>query len=105
MDGAESAHRQPDDVSLVDPEPVQHRDRVVGGDGLRIGVEALRHVGRRIAAGRIGDAAVAPAEILQLRLPGRVVAAEFVDEQDRGAFARFLDVELDAVLGGDLHGW
>ena len=42
----------------------------------------FRHVGRRIAALAVGDAAVRPGEMPHLRLPGAVVAGIFMDEDD-----------------------
>ncbi|MEY9668754.1 hypothetical protein ABIE80_007462 [Bradyrhizobium diazoefficiens] len=44
---------------------------------------------------------MAPAEIAQLRLPAFVIAAEFMDEEDRRARARLFHMELHTVFGGD----
>src|SRR5262249_7306923 len=66
---------------------------------LRVLVDRLRHVGRRIAARIVGDAAVGPAEIAQLRLPRADVAGELVHEHDRNAGADLLVIELHSVVG------
>src|SRR5580765_2340031 len=68
----------------------------------RIALEILRHVGRRVAARVVGDAAVAPREVTHLGLPTAVVAAELVNEHDRHASAGLLVVKLDAVVRGEL---
>jgi hypothetical protein len=101
MHGAKAPHREPDDVGLVDPEPVEHGNGIGGGQRLRIGVDARGHIRRRIAARGIGDAAMAAAEIANLRFPARVVAAEFMDEEDRRACTGLFHIELHAVAGGD----
>jgi hypothetical protein len=79
---AEPAHGEPDDVGTIDPGGVQHGDRVGDGPRLGVGLEVARNVGRRIAAGGVGDAPVAPAEGAELRLPAAMVAGELVDEQE-----------------------
>src|SRR6266446_6522360 len=100
MHGAEAAHRKPHYMRLVDVQRVEHGNGIVGSDGLRMGVDAVRHVRRRIAACGIGDASVTAAEKAQLRLPACVIAAEFMNEKDRRALARLLHMELHAILGG-----
>ncbi|MHC2734447.1 hypothetical protein ACVMFA_000208 [Bradyrhizobium liaoningense] len=88
-------------MRLLDLECVEHRDRIVSSNRLRIGFQAVRHVRRRIAARGVADAAMAPAEITQLRLPALVIAAELVDEEDRRSLARFLHVQLHAIFRCD----
>ena len=61
----------------------EHSDRV--GDRPLLGVR-LRvggHVRRRVAAGRVGDAAIGRREEPHLRLPAPVVTGELMDEQQR----------------------
>lgn len=87
-------------MRLLDPELVEDREDVGHRYPLRIGLDVLRHVGRRIAAGGEGDAAVAPREEIHLRLPRQMVAAEFVDEHDRRPFAILLEIEADTVARG-----
>src|SRR6185295_1886812 len=91
-----------DHVSLVDPERIEHGTDIVARARLRISLEVLRHVGRRIAARVVGDAAVASREVTQLGLPAAVVAAELMNEHDRRAGAGLLVVKLDAVVGSEL---
>ena len=105
MDGGEAAHRQADDVGLVDLERVEHGADVVAGARLRVLRDVVRHVGGRIAARVVGDAAVAPAEMAKLRLPGAHVACKFVHEQDRRAGSDLVVIKLHAVVGGEMgHG-
>ena len=93
------AHRQPDEMRLGDFQVIEHRERV--GVEMLVGVDFLRcgHVGRRVTARGIGDAAVAAREIAHLRLPIGVVGGEFVQEDDRRAGACFLEIEPDIVAG------
>ena len=99
MQRGEAAHRQADDVRLVDLERVEHRADVVACALLRIALAVLGHVGWRIAARVIGDAAIALAEIPHLQFVRAPVAGEFVDEDDRDAAADFLVKQLNPVVG------
>src|SRR6476646_10531274 len=85
----------------LDPEPVEHGPDVVAGTVLRIARDVLRDVRGWIAPGVIGDAAVGPREVTELRLVAPGVARPFVDEHDRRARAHVLDVKADAVVSGD----
>ena len=89
-------------MRLVDLEMIEHRERI--GVEMLVGVDvgAPRHVGRRIAARRIGDAAVAAREIAHLRLPIGVVGREFVQEEDRRSAPRLLEIEANIILGGGI---
>ena len=87
-----SAHRKPDDMRLVDLELVEHVYRVIDRAPLRIFLDRIRNLRWRIAARIVGDAAVAAGEIADLKLPGAIVAGEFMDEQDRPAGAAVLVV-------------
>ena len=105
MQRRESAHGQADDMGLVDLQAVEHGADVVAGARLGIAIDALRHVGRRKAAGIVGDAAIAPPEVPELGFPRSAVACEFMHEHDRDAGADLLVEELHAVVGGDVgHG-
>ena len=79
------AHRQPDEMRLCDSEMIEHRERV--GIEVLVGVDfgGGRHVGWRVAARGIGDAAVAAREVTHLRLPIGVVGRELMQEDDRGS--------------------
>ena len=93
------------EVGGVDAETVQHRADVVAGPVLPVSLMAVGHVGGRIAAGAIGDAAVAATEMPHLRLPRPPVSGVLVDENDRRALADFLEVQLHPVIGRDVrHG-
>ncbi len=85
------------------PQRIEHAADVVARARLRVALDILGHVGGRIAARVVGDAAVAAREVAQLRLPAAVVAGELVHEHDRRAAAGLLVVELDAVVGGKLR--
>ena len=105
MQGREPAHRQADDVRLVDLQAVEHAADVVAGARLGIAGRVLRHLGGRPASRIEGDATVAPREIAHLRLPAAIVACELVHEDDRRAAAGLLVIELDAVVGGKVGHW
>ena len=63
------AHRVADHVRLVDLERVHQRQHVVARDVLAVARRLFRHVGGRIAALAVGDAAMRAREIAHLRLP------------------------------------
>jgi hypothetical protein len=96
----EAAHRQPDDVRLVDLQVIENGQDVVGCADLAVARGLLRHIRRRVAARAPGDAAMALAEMAHLHLPRAVVGGELVDEDDGRARAGLLVVELHAVVGG-----
>ena len=77
------AHRKADEMRFLDFEMIEHGERI--GVEMLVGVDLgrRRHVGGRIAARRIGDAAVAAGEVAHLRLPIGVVGRELVQEDDR----------------------
>ena len=85
MDGREPAHAQAHDVGALDTEMVEDGDGVRHRAVLAVSIRVFRHVGRRIAAGVVGDAAVAPREMAELRLPAQAVARELVNEEHRMA--------------------
>ena len=90
---------RPTTCARCDAERVEHAADVVARARLRVALEVLGHVGGRIAARVVGDAAVAAREVAHLRLPAAVVAGELVHEDDRRAAAGLLVVQLDAVVG------
>jgi hypothetical protein len=69
MQCREPAHRQADDVGLVDRQSIEHGPDIVARAILRIALDVVRHVGRGIAPRIVRDGAVAPPEIAQLRFP------------------------------------
>ena len=52
----ECAHRQTDDMGLLDPRRIHHVDDVVGSSRLRVLLYVVGNVRRRITPRRIGDA-------------------------------------------------
>ncbi len=99
MQGRKPAHRDADDMRLVDLERVEHGADVVPGAVLRIARRVLRHVRGRIAARVVGDAAIAPPEIAHLAFVAAIVVGEFVDEDDRRPRPGLLVIEAHAVIG------
>ena len=89
------AHRQADEMRFGDAEVIEHGERV--GIEMLVGVDGGvgRHVGWRIAARRIGDAAVAAREVAHLRLPVGVVGRELVQEDDRRPASRLFIVQTN----------
>ena len=90
-------------MRLVDLQRIHDGDDVVAEHILGVLVGILRHVGRRVAALAVGDAAVRAGKVPHLRLPGAVVGRVFVHEYNRRAAAGFLDVEFGAVGCGDVR--
>ena len=89
----------------VDLEMIEHRDCVAHDMLKAVDVARHRHVGRRIAARGIGDAAVALAEFTQLRFPTAVIATEFMHEQDRRPLPHLLVMQPYFVgRDGERHG-
>ena len=97
MEGREAAHAQAHHMGALDVQVVEDGDRIRHRMGLAVGVCVLRHVRGGIAAGVVGDAAVAPREVAELRLPTQIIAGEFVDEEHRMAGPGLLVVELGPV--------
>ncbi len=100
-----ASHGDADDMRLVEAERVEHGADIVARARLRIALQPRRHVRGRVSPRVVGDGAVAPREIAQLRLVAAVIAGEFMDADDCGAGARLFVVEPDAVVGGEMwHG-
>ncbi len=97
VERGEATHRDSDNVSAGQAEAVEDRENVVARAILRIARWIRGNVGRRIAAGIIGDASIAPAEMAHLGLVAAIVAGELVHEHDRQARAGLFVVELDAI--------
>ena len=99
VEGAEAAHREADDVGLCDPQVIEDGDGIGDGAGLRVRGLVAGHIGGRVAAGVVGDAAIAPAEGADLGLPAAIVAGELMDEEQRRPRAGLFVVELHAIVG------
>ena len=103
MKRGEPAHGKADHMGAVQLQMIEHGCDVVGRAVLRILPHILRHVRRRIAAGVVGDGAVALAEMPQLRFPAPEVAGEFVHEDDGHAGACLLVIEFHPVIGSGVR--
>src|SRR5580704_346312 len=99
MQRRKTAHRQTDDVSLVDLEVIEDVDGVIDRAPLRVHRDGVRNVGRRIAARIVCDAAIATAKIAHLHFPRAVVAGKLMDEEDRAAGAGIFVIESHAIVG------
>jgi len=97
MRGREGALRQADDMRLGDPQMVQHVAHIADGVLLAVLRGVVGYVRARVAAERIGDAAVPAREEAHLRLPAAEIAAILVHEKDRRAGAHLLIVKLHAI--------
>ena len=93
-------HRKPAHVSVFDAEMVEQPLEVVHRPRLRVVVQPLRHVRRRIAARVVGYDAIPPAEEVDLRPPRAKVARELMAPNEREAVAMLFVVEIDSVDGG-----
>ena len=102
MQDGETAHRDADDMRLVDIKRVEHGADVVAGALLRIARRIFGHVRGRVAARIVGDAAIAPPEIAHLAFVAAIIVGEFVDEDDRRPRPGLLVIEADAVIGRQL---
>src|SRR5215831_12476253 len=85
-------------MGLLDLEPVEYTPDVLGRTLLRVRLDVVGHVRGRIAARVERDRAVPAREEARLQMPAAVVAGELVDEDQRQALARFLVVDVDAVV-------
>src|ERR1700722_11619160 len=103
MQNREAAHRDADNMRLVDFECVEHAANVVARPLLRVALDIRGNIRRRVAARIVEDAAVALREIPHLRLEAAEVASEFMHEHNRRAGAGFLVIKSDAVVGGRLR--
>src|SRR5690349_13643941 len=85
-------------MRLCDLEVIENSERV--GVEVLVGVDIgrRRHIGWRIAAGGIGDAAMAAREVTHLRLPISVIRGEFVEENNWASLAGFFEVKPHVVL-------
>ena len=78
---------------------IEHGERVAIEMLVGVDVGGRRHVGRRVAARGIGDAAMAAREVAHLRFPVGVVGRELVQEDDRGSAPGLFEIEADIILG------
>ena len=101
MQGGVGSHGMADHVRPGDAERVHDRHHIGACDVLAVARRIARHLRGRIAARRKGDAAIQAREGAHLRLPGPVIAGEFVDENHWRAHAGFFVIELGAVAAGD----
>src|SRR6476659_554438 len=89
-----TAHRQTNKVGLFDFQMVEYCDSVAHDMPVTVGARIGRYIGGFVAAGRIGDTAVAFAEFAELVLPAAMVTGELVHEQYRRAVSNFFVIEF-----------
>jgi hypothetical protein len=77
------AHGVADDVSLVHFQGIHHRQNVVARDILTVARAIFRHIGWRITALAVGDAAMRTGEETHLHLPRAMIARILVHEDHR----------------------
>ena len=92
-----ATHRQADDVRFGDFQVVKNVLGVIDGAALAVFFQVVRYLRWRITARAERDAAIAPAEVANLRFPGAMVAGKLVDEDDGDTAPRFLEVQLYAI--------
>ena len=100
MQRREPAHREADDMRLLDPHGVQDSCNIVCGSCLGVGGRVGRDVAGRIAAGIISHRPVAPPEMAELQIPAPAVTGEFMDKDQRCAGSGFLILQA-----GHRHRW
>ena len=100
MQRGRRAHRMPHHVRSLDFERIHQRDYIVARDILTVLRAIFRHVGGRIAALAVGDAAVCARKEPHLRLPGAPIAGIFMHEDDGRALARLLVIQSSAIARG-----
>ena len=98
MKGGKSAHRQADDMRLVDLERIEHRTDVIPRALLRVALALLRHIGGWIAARIEGHATVILRKMTNLLFIRAVVAGKFMNKNDWDAFSGFFVIELDSIV-------
>ena len=98
MQRRKSAHRQADDMRLVDLQMVQHRPDVIRRARLRIFPNVLRHIGWRITARIVRDRSMPLTEMPHLRLPAAIVAGVFMHEDHRPTGARFFVIQSNPII-------
>src|SRR5271155_1055146 len=104
MEAGKASHGEADNVRLVDSCRIQYFDDIVGRARLRIGLDGFGDIRRWISPRGEGDAAMAPREEIELRLPAPMAAAEFMDENNWRARARAFVKQIYAVAGlGKIH--
>src|SRR6185312_6436160 len=74
VERGEAAHRQADDMRLVDLQMIEDVDRIVDCAPLRVFLHAVGNLRWRIAAGVERDAPITAREVANLELPGAIVA-------------------------------
>src|SRR5262245_2969221 len=90
-------------MRLVDMQGIEDGANIVARTLLRVALAVGRHVGWRVAARVIGDAAVAPAEIPQLGLVRAMIPGKLVHEYDGNSGPGFLVEQPDPVVGGQMR--
>ena len=97
------AHGHARDMSRGDVQAIENGAYVGGRVVLRIGIDGGRHVGRRITAGVVNDAAVLALQRRDLGAERTVRARQFVHEHDGRTRAGAFVIEFGSVRGGDMR--
>src|SRR6202795_2266056 len=98
MERRKSTYRQSNNMRLRLAEMIEHSEDDIGGAGLRIGGDVLRHIGRRETTCVEGDCTIAFSEMAHLLLIAAQIAGEFMD-QDQGT-ARSGEIQVHSVVRG-----
>jgi hypothetical protein len=99
VQGSETAHRQADQVGLLNLDRVDHGQSILHSPILRISSRIGGHIRRGITPGGKRDTPVSAGEVTHLRLPAAMVTRKLVYEENWGALPCHLYVEGHLVVG------
>src|SRR5262245_13835899 len=98
-----AAHGVADDMRFFDLQGIHDRDHVVARNVLAVFRAVFGHVGWRITALAVSDAAMGTGEEAHLHLPSAIVAGVFMDEDHRRTASGFFDVEPRPISSCDVR--
>src|SRR5258707_15228136 len=98
MQRREAAHGKSDDMRLPLAGVIEHGEGIVGGAGLRIGEDMLRHVRRGEAARIEGYGTVTLAEMPHLLLVAAQIAGKFMNQDHGTARSCFLEIQAHPFI-------
>src|SRR5258708_28278820 len=102
MERRKSTHRQSNNMRLRVAEMIEHSEDVIGGAGLRIGGDVLRHVGRRETPCVEGDGTIAFSKMSHLRLVAAPIASEFMNQDQGAGRSGFLERQAHSLVRGGI---
>src|SRR5215467_15623006 len=85
-------------MRLLPTDMIEHGKNVIGGTGLRVGGDMLRHVRRREASRIEGNGAITLSEMAHLQLIAAHIAGEFMHQDHGTPGSRFLEIEAHPVI-------